>query len=70
MLVVTRPALLDLLDTVTVAAVTSTLRGVPTEVPVGVDEGLKGPSCVNLTNLFTLRRAQLVRQVGFVGPVK
>ena len=40
-LVLSRPALIDALHTVTVAAVTSTLRGSPTEVELGVEEGLK-----------------------------
>ena len=37
-LVLTRPSLIGLLHTVTVAAVTSTLRGSPTEVELGVAE--------------------------------
>lgn len=66
--VLSRPSLLKALHTVTVAAVTSTLRGVPTEVEVGIDEGLKGPSCVNLCNVFTVRQSDLARFVGTVGP--
>jgi mRNA-degrading endonuclease toxin of MazEF toxin-antitoxin module len=54
------------LDTVTVAAVTSTIRGAPTEVELGIDEGLKQHSCVNLCNLFTVRRDELVHFVGTV----
>jgi len=69
-LVLSRPALLEILHTVVVAAVTSTRRGVPTEVPLGVEEGLKHDSCVNLTNLFTIRRADLKRFVGVIGPEK
>ena len=68
--VLARPSLIQALHTVTVAAVTSTLRGVPTEVALGVDEGLKGPSCVNLCNVFTVRQSQLSRFVGTVGPGK
>ena len=48
-LILSRPSLIRLLHTVTVAAVTSTLRGAPTEVELGVAEGLKGASCVNLS---------------------
>lgn len=69
-LVLTRPALLRVLSTATVAAVTSTIRGSPTEVPVGVDEGLKQASCVNLTNVFTVRQADLRRYVGTVSADK
>lgn len=63
-LVLSRPSLLGVLHTVTVAAITSTLRGAPTEVLVGVDEGLKQLSCVNLTNLFTVRKSELRHYVG------
>lgn len=65
-LVLSRPALIGLLHTVTVAAVTSTLRGSPTEVELGLDEGLKQTSCVNLCNLYTVRQSELRRFVGTV----
>ena len=65
-LILSRPSLIRSLHTVTVVAVTSTLRGAPTEVEVGVDEGLKRPSCVNLCNLFTVTQHELVRFVGSV----
>lgn len=69
-LVLTRPALLSVLETATVAAITSSMRGVPTEVPVGTEEGLKGPSCANLVNVFTVRQADLRQFVGTVSPAK
>ncbi len=69
-LVLTRPSLLEVLHTVTVAAVTTTLRGSPTEVELGVDEGLKTKSCVNLTNVFTVRQSDLRQFVGTVDAAK
>ena len=69
-LVLSRPALIGVLHTVTVAALTSTLRGSPTEVAVGPDEGLKGASCVNLCNLYTVRQSDLRVFVGTVSPEK
>jgi mRNA interferase MazF len=69
-LIISRPSLIAALHTVTVAAVTSTRRGSPTEVELGVEEGLKGPSCVNLCNVFTVVQADLRRFVGTVGPAK
>lgn len=69
-LVLSRPSLLRVLHTVTVAAVTSTLRGAPTEVEVGVDEGLKAPSCVNLCNVFTVRQSDVRTFVGTVNAGK
>lgn len=50
----------------TVAAITSTLRGSPTEVALGLDEGLKNDSCVNLCNLFTVEQRRLRTFVGIV----
>ena len=68
--VLTRPSLIRLLQTVTVAAITSTLRGSPTEVELGPAEGLKQTSCVNLCNLFTVRQRDLTMFVGTVSPEK
>jgi mRNA interferase MazF len=65
-LVISRPALIRVLETVTVVAITSTRRGAPIEVPVGVESGLKHPSCINLANVFTIRRTELRRYVGSV----
>jgi mRNA interferase MazF len=66
-LILSRPSLISALNTVTVAAITSTRRGSPTEVDLGVDEGLKGPCCVSLCNVFTVLQADLRRFVGSVG---
>lgn len=69
-LVLSRPALLEVLHTTTVAAITTTVRGIPTEVTLGVEEGLKGPSCANLVNVFSVQQADLVQYVGAVSEKK
>jgi mRNA interferase MazF len=69
-LVLSRPALIEVLHTVTVVAITSTVRGAPTEVVLDVDTGLKRVSCANLANIFTARKGALRRYVGTVGPAK
>ena len=69
-LVLSRDVLLDVLSTATVAAVTSTSRGSPTEVSLGIEEGLKKESVVNMTNVFTVRQSDLKRFVGSVSPDK
>jgi len=69
-LVISRTSLLGVLHTVTVAAITSTLRGTSTEVELGEDAGLKQASCVNLCNLFTVHQQELRTFVGTVGPSK
>ncbi len=67
-LILSRQALIESLHTVNVAAITSTLRGSPTEVALGIDEGLKQESCANLCNLFTVPRSRLRHFVGSVKP--
>ncbi|MCG8556691.1 MAG: type II toxin-antitoxin system PemK/MazF family toxin [Proteobacteria bacterium] len=66
--VVSRQALLDVIHTATVVAITSSVRGSPTEVVLGVDEGLKKPSCANAVNVFTVRQSDLRQFVGLVPP--
>jgi mRNA interferase MazF len=67
-LVLSRQEVIPLLATVMVAPITSTIRGVPSEVVVGVPEGLKRHSAVNLDHVQTVERAQLVGYVGSVPP--
>ena len=65
-LVLTRPEVIDLLRTVMVAPITSTIRGAPSEVTVGVGEGLKGPSAANLDHVQTVEQRLLGQYVGSV----
>jgi mRNA interferase MazF len=69
-LVLTRQEVIGLLHTVMVAPVTSSIRGAPSEVAVGVREGLKHESAVNLDHVQTVERARLVGYVGHLGPEK
>jgi len=65
-LVLTRDEVIGLLHTVMVAPITSTIRGAPSEVMVGVGEGLKHTSVVNLDHVQTVERTRLGRYVGSV----
>jgi mRNA interferase MazF len=66
-LILTRQAVLGALSRVTVAPITSTVRGVPSEVPLGVDDGLKQPCAVNLHNVVTVPKSLLGRRVAILG---
>ena len=55
-LVLTREVMVNRLHTVTVAPITSTIRGTATEVRVGTFEGLKDESVVNLDHVQTVPR--------------
>ena len=68
--VLTRQEVIELLQTVMVAPVTSTIRGAPSEVVIGVDEGLKHDSAVNLDHVQTVETARLRRRVGQLDPEK
>ncbi len=63
-LILTRQEVIGLLSTVMVAPITSAIRGAPSEVLVGVDEGLKAPSAVNLDHVQTVEQRQLSHYVG------
>jgi len=59
-----------MLHPVMVAPITSTIRDAPGEVPVGVDEGLKEPSAVNLDHVQTVGQSRLHHFVGALLPEK
>lgn len=69
-LIVGRPEAIAVLHTVLVAPITSTVRGLPSEVVVGTTEGLKHDSAVNLDHVQTVERARLSRYVGRLGSEK
>jgi mRNA interferase MazF len=66
--VLSRPDVIGLLHTVMVAPVTSSFRGAPSEVVVGVPEGLKHPSAVNLDHVQTVEKARLTGFLGSLAP--
>lgn len=63
-LILSRDDAIAWLHTVTVAPITSTLRGLPSEVVIGTAEGLKNESAVNLDHLQTVEQASLEQFVG------
>jgi mRNA interferase MazF len=62
--VLTRDPLGALLQGVIAAPVTSTIRGLSTEVPLGAADGLRIDSVANLDNVRLVARSRLVRRVG------
>lgn len=68
--VLSRNEAIVVLHTVMVAPVTSTIRGLPSEVEIGIGEGLKHPSVINLDHVQTVERARLKRFLGTVSPEK
>ncbi len=63
MLVLTRESAISYLATVTVAPITSTVRGVPSEVVLTEEDGMKHLCAVNLHNVVTVSKEHLGRRV-------
>jgi len=67
-LVLTRGSAIRYLSRVTVAPITSTVRGVPSEVPLGPDDGVRQTCAVNLHNLVTVNQQVLGRRLTQLNP--
>lgn len=66
--VLTRDSAIAYLSTVTVAPVISTIRGVPSEVLLTEDDGMKRPCAVNLHNAVTISQERLGKRVARLSP--
>ena len=66
--VLTRDSAVPYLSTVTVAPISSTMRGVPSEVRLNEDDGLKAPCAVNLHNAVTVSQRRLGRRLAQLRP--
>jgi mRNA interferase MazF len=65
-LILTRELVRPYLTNVTVAPITSTIRGLSTEVAVGEPNGLDSDSVVSCDNIVTVPKTALGRQIGFL----
>ena len=55
---------------VTIAPITTRIRRIPVEVPLGPEDGLTRPSVVNLDEITTIHMSALDRQVAMLSPNK
>ena len=69
-LILTRELVRPHLTRVTVAPITSTIRGLSTEVPVGRVNGLDQDCVVSCDNIVTVPNAALGRQIGYFFPAQ
>jgi mRNA interferase MazF len=68
--VLTRDSALAYLSTATVAPVTSTIRGVPSEVVLNEEDGMKSPCAVNLHNAVTVSQQRVGKRVAQLSAVR
>lgn len=67
-LVLSRQSALGYLGTATVAPITSTIRGVPSEVVLTEEDGMKKPCAANLHNLVTVSQERIGPRVASLAP--
>ncbi len=68
--VLTREAAIDHLTWITIAPITSTIRGVASEVVLSEEDGMKAPCAVNLHNVLTVSKARVGRRVAALSPAR
>lgn len=68
--VLTRDSALAYLSSVTVAPITSAIRGVPSEVVLNEEDGMKAPCAVNLHNAVTVGQDRLGKRVAQLGSLR
>lgn len=68
--VLTRESAVAYLSTVTVAPITSTIRGVPSEVVLDETDGMKKECVVNLHNMVTISQQKLGRRVARLSAIR
>ena len=66
--VLTRDSAIRYLSTVTVAPITSTIRGVPSEVLLDEEDGMRARCAINLHNAVTVSQQRLGKRVARLGP--
>lgn len=69
-LVLTRDDAISVLRILLVAPVTRTVRGIPTEIPLGRDEGLAEECVAVFDSVTVFPRAMLVRRMGSLQPAR
>lgn len=67
-LILTRDEAIPVLRTVLVAPITRTIRHIPTEVPVGISEGLSVASAAAMDAMLAIPKSLLVRRMGALAP--
>ncbi len=66
-LIVSRDEVIPLLNNIVVAPVTSTIRDIPTCIPIGPDEGIDHDSVATFDNLAAVPKSVLTARLGELG---
>lgn len=69
-LVMTRSAAIPVLHNLLAVPITRTARGIPTEVPLGLDDGMPSPCAASFDNLRVVPKAYLVDRACALDPIR
>lgn len=69
-LILTRESVLGYLEEVTIAPITSTVRGIPSEVELSPADGMRQVCAVNFDHLQTVAKGRLGALITTLGPEK
>ncbi len=64
MVILTRTSAIGYLKGITIAPITTTIRPIKTQVPVGLEEGLDEPSVISLDHVATVEKRLIGRLLG------
>ncbi len=67
-LILTRGSAIGFLNSVTVAPITSTIRGIPTEVILTEEDGLPATCAANFDNIQTVPKRNIGERIGQLTP--
>ena len=66
--VLTRQAAIGVLNAVLIAPATRTIRGIPTEVRLGADDGMPADCALSFDNLVTIPKSLLTERITTLAP--
>ena len=69
-LLVSRDEAYSVRELITVAPVTTRIRHIPSEVPLGIDNGLPKPCVINLDTITTIAKTSLCERVTILNQEK
>ena len=62
-LILTRSSAIRFLNEITIAPITSTIRGIPSEVILGIEDGMPYDCAINLDHIQTVPKARVGRLI-------
>ncbi len=69
-LIMTRTSVIPFLNEVTITPITSTIRGIPSEIVLGIEDGMSQDCAVNFDHLQTVPKSKIGRLITFLSADK